>query len=103
MKRSHTTHRPARRFGSTKLVKCTARAANMSSSSAVGGMDSPPALSNNTISRILSASGVPPGSRVTTCAIPRSLKPSDKRATCVDLPTPSIPSMVKNRPGIVLT
>ena len=42
-------------------------------------------------SRAILAKG---SSRVTTCAMPRSCSAWDRRATCVVLPTPSIPSKV---------
>src|SRR5438270_13827643 len=48
-------------------------------------------------SRILSPSSVPPGSRTTSGL--RSLRARARRVTCVDLPEPSGPSKVMNRPG----
>src|SRR5690606_19143573 len=49
-------------------------------------------------SRMLSAIGVPPGSRVTIKSTPSDSSVSDAFFNCVDLPTPSVPSKVIKRP-----
>ena len=43
---------------------------------------------------------VPPGSRVVTTSMPRNLRRSASKATCVDLPEPSPPSNVMKHPRI---
>src|SRR5688572_7079729 len=51
-------------------------------------------------SRIASAPGLPPGSRVSTTARPRARSASARARDWVDLPTPSPPSRVTKRPVI---
>ena len=51
---------------------------------------------DNSTSRIRSPSGVLPGSRQTTTSSPRPRSASSNKRTCVDLPTPSMPSKEKN-------
>src|SRR5205807_4718739 len=53
-----------------------------------------------TNSRIASAVGVPPGSRVTTTALPSPVSRAARRFTWVDFPVPSPPSKVMNFPAI---
>ena len=77
---------------------CVARAANINSSSQVIGIGSSVGVSSN--SRMRSARGVPPGSRVTMTSSPRATSESRNAAICVVLPTPSLPSMVMNLPAI---
>src|SRR5574344_499437 len=48
--------------------------------------------------RIVSASGVPPGSRVVRTVLPRPRRCAARPARCVDLPEPSGPSNVMNLP-----
>ena len=48
--------------------------------------------------RTRSASGVPPGSRVTRALLPRDASQSLTSCATVDLPAPSIPSRVMKRP-----
>src|SRR3569832_589841 len=72
------------------------RAANISNVSARGETASSPR--SRTIFRTRSASGVPPGSRVTRAAIPRAASHSLTCWATVDLPAPSMPSRVMKRP-----
>src|SRR5262249_20348002 len=50
--------------------------------------------------RMMSAPAEPPGSRVTTTATASSRSRAASRSACVDLPAPSPPSRVMNRPRI---
>src|SRR6185436_6475156 len=54
--------------------------------------------SASTTARSFSASGVPPGSRVTTTSRPARRTRPAIQGTSVDLPAPSTPSSVMNRP-----
>src|SRR4051812_36039180 len=72
------------------------RAANISNVSARGATASSPRSS--TIFRTRSASGVPPGSRVTRAIVPRAASQSLTSCATVDLPAPSMPSRVMKRP-----
>src|SRR6266581_1224071 len=74
---------------------CWARAARKSMTSASGASGSLPGV--KTISRIRSASGEPPGSRVKTAGMPRESRSALRRWAWVDFPDPSIPSKVRRR------
>jgi hypothetical protein len=52
-------------------------------------------------SRIRSASGEPPGSRVKDTGIPAFRRASRRREAWVDFPDPSIPSRVIRGPGLI--
>src|SRR6185437_9496245 len=54
------------------------------------------------ISRTASPSGVPPGSRRCTQAIPRRVSSATSRPACVVLPTPSAPSNTTSSPRVTL-
>jgi hypothetical protein len=57
--------------------------------------------SESTSSRSVSASGVPPGSRVTTTEWPAARSRCAIQGMCVDFPAPSTPSSVMNRPRLL--
>ncbi len=72
------------------------RAANISSVSASARCCSSPRAS--TSARSCSASGVPPGSRVSSTASPRARSAASSARASVDLPAPSMPSRLMNLP-----
>src|SRR5262249_17345847 len=99
MKRSHTTHRPSASAGAMVERTWSSRAAANSSVSATG--PSGCAAPDSSTWRMMSAPAEPPGSRVTTTLIASARRRAASRSACVDLPAPSPPSRVMNRPRII--
>src|SRR2546428_4372852 len=89
---------PAARAGRITSRACCARAAEKRSACASG--ESATSRVWRRTSRIRSASGVPPGSRVSRTSRPRARSVSASRAAWADLPTPSPPSNETKRPLI---
>ena len=87
VKRSHSTSAPRASAGSMTVRRWSRRPANTSSASVSASIGS---LRNSVRSR--SASGVPPGSRVSTTSAPRARAQSASAWMCEDLPAPSMPS-----------
>jgi len=56
----------------------------------------------NTSSRSFSDRGVPPGSRLSTTALPDWRNSVATRSMCVDLPAPSMPSKLMNKPRVMV-
>src|SRR5579871_6629852 len=98
MKRSHTTHLPWSSAGAMVERTWSSRAAANSSVSATGpsGFAAP----ERSTWRMMSAPAEPPGSRVTTTPTASARSRTASRSACVDLPAPSPPSRVMNRPRI---
>src|SRR5690606_7102640 len=89
-------HRATRQRRTDDPGQVLGTAANTSSSSVSLSMASSLGASSN--SRMRSASGVPPGSRLSTTSMPRSRRRSARYSRLVLLPAPSGPSRVMNRP-----
>src|SRR5262249_44415808 len=100
-KRSETTQRPSAKAGRTVRRRWSARAALCSRVSAMG--DQRPASPVVSRRRISSAPREPPGSRVSSTSSPAARRAAASRRAWVDLPAPSPPSSVMNRPGSAKT
>src|SRR5690554_3049410 len=93
-KRSEITQSPRSSAGRIVRARCSSRAAKWRSASVRGAQRPVSPVTSN--SRMSSAPGAPPGSRVVTTLCPNAESRSASRLIWVDFPAPSPPSSVMN-------